>query len=178
MQQRAARVDRSACARQHPRRDEIDHEPRHGDDHDQFAGHRRGIEQPTDRFDADQCDHRQHGDCIDERRQDLGTSVAVGCAPGRRPAGDRVREERDSECRGVGQHVASVREQRQRPGEPAADGFDQREAPGQDQRDDERAARSRRTVRRPMRMCAMIMRGAVGLDVVVVRRAHGHEQKN
>ena len=103
-----------ALARQHEGDDEIDGEARGGDDHHGRPGDRHGCKQPLDRLDGDPDDQRQHRERIDERGEHLGARVAVGRALRRRPRRHGGGDERDDERRRVGDHVARIRDQRER----------------------------------------------------------------
>ena len=84
-------------------------------------------------------DHdREHRAGIDECCDDFRASETVGMALRWRPLRHPRRQSTEAERRAVGQHVARIREERERPGPPAAERFDERE----DDRDDRRRAKA------------------------------------
>ena len=167
VQQRAAGIDAVGGPGEHPRGGDVHGHAGERDDHHHAPGDRDRIEQPSHRFDRDEHDQRQHRQRIDERRQHFRPRVAVRRARRRRPARDRVGEQRDGERRGVGGHVPGVGDQRQRAGQPAADRLDHREARGQPERDPQR----------PSRRVAVVVAGmGVPMARQVVRRRAGRRR--
>ena len=126
--------------------------PVNGDRQDDGAGDRRRREQPGHRLDDDEHDEPQQRQRVDERRDHFGARVAVRRTARRRPCRDALGEQREPERRGVGQHVAGVRQERERSRPPSADRLDDREPAGQRERPDQRALRRRRGGRRPVQM--------------------------
>ena len=139
VQQRAARVDAPARARQHPGDDAVDGEASGGDHHHQRARDRRRARAAAHRLDRDPDDQRQHRQRVDERGEDFGPRVAVRRAARRRALGDDLGDQRDHEPRRVGRHVPGIRNQRERARKQAADRLDDTEGGGKPERDGERA---------------------------------------
>jgi hypothetical protein len=108
----------------------------------QTAGNGRGIEEAAHRLDRDGGYHRKHRNRIDEGRQHFGAPVAVRCALRRRTARDGIGEQRKAERSRIGDHVPRIRQQRERPRHPAADGLDHRESKRDRQRNPQRAPRT------------------------------------
>ena len=81
----------------------------------------------------------QHGDHhqsngIEKRRQGGQTQPAKSMAGVRGTAGEANRQQRKQQGGGVGEHMAGIRQQGQRAGDRAADGFYQHKTGGDDER--------------------------------------------
>jgi hypothetical protein len=170
VQQRTAGVDAARPARQHEGHDEIDDESRGRHDHHGRPGDRNGCKQSLDGFDGNPDDQREHGQRIDERGQHFRASIAVGRSLRRRARGHGGGNERDDERRRVGDHVARIRNQRERACEDAGECFEGGETPGQDQRRPQYPPRPARLRRRMLMRVVMRM---VTRRVVRIRHGHG-----
>ena len=102
--------------------------PRHDPDNPTLQQALNGLEQ-------DPADDQQQTEPVDERRQDLETLVTVGQVAARRALADMERGSSERQRHRVSQHVAGVGQQRQRPGQDAADDLDDHESARQDERD-------------------------------------------
>jgi hypothetical protein len=103
-------------------RRDVDEETETRDHEHQPALDRDRRQQAADRLDRNPAHDRDQRDAIDERRQHLEAVVAVGAARVVLPPADPERGPGERQRGGVGQHVAGVREQRQRArGDPPHD---------------------------------------------------------
>ena len=91
------------------------------------AGNRLRCQQPAYCLDDDEHDQCEQRERVDERGEHLGARVAVGRPTRRRTARDPVRQQREAQRRGIGEHVTGIGQQRQRSGHPAADRLDDTE---------------------------------------------------
>jgi len=93
----------------------------------------------SDLLDGDEDDERQKHECVHERRKHFCSHIAIGRAPAWRPARDPRREQGKSERRGIGGHVAGVREKRKGARPEGAGRFEQAHPARDDERPHERA---------------------------------------
>ena len=135
MQQGAPRIEGGARARENPCRRQVHDQTTEGDGKHRAAGHRLRRKEPAHRFDRDENHQGEQRQRIDERGQNLRARVAVGGPARRRTTRNPLREQREPERRRVGKHVPGVGEQRQRTGEPAPCGLDQRKSAGENERE-------------------------------------------
>jgi hypothetical protein len=73
----------------------------------------RGLLPALDGLDEDPHGRERERGAVRERREHLGAPVAVRAVPRARAASDALRDEREGERRGVGEHVPRVRDQRE-----------------------------------------------------------------
>ena len=121
--------------------DQVDGDPGERDRQHQAAAHLGRVDEAAHRcVDDHDADHEQR-DPVHMGGENLQTSEAERPAPARRPAGQREGAEREGERRGVGEHVARVREQRQRAGDHAEHDLARHQAEDQPERDHQRSPR-------------------------------------
>jgi hypothetical protein len=151
-----------------------------GQTHDRHAEHEAAVHLGGGRealvgFAHDQSgDHEQAG-AVHERREDLQARVPIRPPTARRPAGEPQREYRERERGDVGEHVAGVREQRERAGQHAADRFghheDRREREHRDEAGAHRAGATPWTRRGLVTVpVSAVMRMVVTVGVAAPRR--------
>ena len=79
----------------------------------------RRVDQAADALEQDQQGEHEQRDAVGLGREDLDALEAVGHHALRRPRGEPDRHQRERDRGRVGEHVAGVREQRERAGERA-----------------------------------------------------------
>ena len=109
------------------------------DRHHERARDRRRRKQALHGLDRDPDHKHEHRERVDERGNHFGPRVTVRRALRRRSPRDRGRDQSDDERRRVGHHVASIRNERQRTRDPAADRLDGGESGGERERNPQRA---------------------------------------
>ena len=114
---------------------EVHGDARNGDetDHDRVHLGRRG--EPPCGLDHDPEPEQGEREPVGLRSEDLHAPEPEGPAAAGGPGGQRGCDEREGQGRSVGQHVAGVRQQRQRVGEDAEDDLDDHERDEQRKRD-------------------------------------------
>ncbi len=99
----------------------------------------RRIVETADRLHEDPDRDRDQREAVRERGEDLGSPEAEAPLRSRRPSRQPGRAERERERRGVPEHVARVRQQRQAAGQKPADDLGDRVGDGQGEDEPERA---------------------------------------
>jgi hypothetical protein len=113
--------------------DQIDHQASRCDDQKQAGADRLRFPDPVDRLDDDPGCNPEQRRPVDQRRQDFPSLVAVGLALIGRPERDPGAEEGQAERPGVGEHVAGVGQEGERPAHDPSRHFDQHEPDGESQ---------------------------------------------
>ena len=122
---------RAAAAMQDPERDRVDDQAGGGDDQHGAADHRHRLHEALHRLPGDGDRDEEQRQPVDEGGQHLEAVEAVGALPVGGARRDPHGEPGERQRRGIGQHVAGVGEQRQRPGDDAADRLGQHGDRGQ-----------------------------------------------
>ena len=104
-----------------PSNRDVDDNAYSGDDHNQPSANGRGSDEASNSLDSDEDGDHEQRDAIDRSRHDLGSfptprprSLRTAPSESRSPQGN-------GDGTNVRQHVASVGEQRQRPGDDSCD---------------------------------------------------------
>ena len=127
-------------ARKHPRGREIDDyaDERHGEH--EAALHVGRVDQAAHRLEQDQQGEHEQRHAVGLGGEDLDALEAVGHHALRRARGQADGHQRERDRGRIGEHVAGVREQRERAGHQSGDDLDEHEAEDQRERDGELAA--------------------------------------
>src|SRR5690606_15136457 len=95
------------------------------------------IQEPLEGFPEDDARHQKQGCPVGQRRQNFDPVKSVGFPVGSRPRGEPERGEAEQQAGGVAEHVSAVRQKRQAVGQKPAGKFQQHDAAGDAQGQDE-----------------------------------------
>ena len=95
---------------------DVDDNADSGDDHDQTSADGRGSDQSSDSLDSDEDRDDEQCDAIDRRRNDLGSFPTPSPRSLRTTPSESHSPQGNGDGTDIRQHVTSVGEQRQRPG--------------------------------------------------------------
>jgi len=141
VQVRAPNVEAAARVRvEEPGASEVRGEPDDRDGEHRPPEHVRGRPQASVGLHENRAGDGEQHERVDERRQNLGTVVAVGLGGRRRAGRDPDGEEREGERAHVGEHVARVREEREASREERTQHLDDKERGREPERREEPTA--------------------------------------